>query len=395
MFAHFVSRVASPLLAVAPLLLAPLALAQDRILYKFDGACTNEVINHAPLGCGNGTLTVGYGTGFAAGRFAGGLGAGNGPTAARNVVDTGWAPATTAWTGDVTIAFWARQETPFTTTLSYLFGMSSSGFRLFTNGVAGRGLFLRGLTSGSGDLALSDTVVDFQSLANGAWVHVAVSIDDTAHIATCYVNGAAVQTVPGTPDVQIDSPGTRLVGGYGPGSLSSYSLDEVLFSQRLYSAAEIAELASGTRAGYGAYSSGTTTQCNPGLVTLDSTGGRPFFGNLSCALRVTVAAPQLCLLLYGETRGSLGGSLPAVLFGEAQRRRRARRRARTVAGRVADAHANADRAAVDRRRHRGRGDAGDALQHGVRTVGVVAQVAARIELGRGHRRRQQRRHRRQ
>jgi hypothetical protein len=315
MFAHFASRVAFPLLAVAPLLLAPLAPAQDRILYKFDGACTNEVINHAPLGYGNGTLTVGFGTGFAAGRFAGGLGAGNGTTSARNVVDTGWAPSTTPWTGDVTIAFWARQETPFTTTLSYLFGMSSSGFRLFTNGAAGRGLFLRGLTSGSGDLALSDTVVDFQSLANGAWVHVAVSIDDTAHIATWYVNGAAVQTVPGAPDVQIDSPGTLLVGGYGSGNLSCYSLDEVLFSQRLYSAAEIAELATGTRAGYGAYASGTTTQCNPGLVTLDSTGGRPFFGNLNYALRVTVTAPQLCLLLYGETRCTLGGALPLPFDG--------------------------------------------------------------------------------
>lgn len=315
MFADFASRVAFPLLAVAPLLLAPLALAQDRILYKFDGACTNEVINHAPLGYGNGTLTVGYGTGFAAGRFAGGLGAGNGPTAARNVVDTGWAPATTAWTGDVTIAFWARQETPFTTTLSYLFGMSANGFRLFTNGAAGRGLFLRGLTSGSGDLALADTVVDFQSLANGNWVHVAVSIDDTAHIATWYVNGAAVQAVPGAPDVQIDSPGTLLVGGYGSSSLSSYTLDEVLFSQRLYSAAEVAELATGTRAGFGAYSSGTTTQCNPGLVALDSTGGRPFFGNLNYALRVTATVPQLWLLLYGETRCTLGGVVPLPLDG--------------------------------------------------------------------------------
>lgn len=317
MFDSFVLRSFPSALAAAAaaLSLAAGAVAQDRILYKFDGACTGEVINHAPLGYGNGSLTVGYGTGFAAGRFAGGLGAGYGQTSVRNVVDTGFAPATTPWTGDLTIALWARKETSFSSTLSYLFGMSANGFRLFTNGAAGRGLYLRALTSGSGDLLLPETVVDFQTLATSNWVHLAVTIDDTAHVATWYVNGSPVHTVTAAPDVQIDSPGTLLVGGYGATSLSSYSLDEVLFSERLYSAAEIAELATGTRAGYGAYDSDTTTQCNPGLIALDSTGGRPFFGNLNYALRVTAAAPQLWLLLYGETRCTLGGVLPLPLDG--------------------------------------------------------------------------------
>lgn len=315
MFAHSLRVVATSASVVVPCLLAafaPLAAAQDRILYKFDGACTNEVINHAPLGYGNGTLTAANGTGFTSGRFAGGLAAGNLVTGQRNLVDTGWSPATTPWTGDLTIAFWARQETSFTTQLSYLFGMDTSGFRLFTNGAAGRGLYLRGL---SGDLLLADTVVDFINLASAGWVHVAVTIDDTAHVATWYVNGAAVSVVGGAPDTQIDMVGTLRLGGYAGVVGSAYALDEVLFSQRVYSPAEIAELATGTRAGFGAYSSGTTTQCNPGLIALDSTGGRPFFGNLGYSLRVTATVPQLWLLLYGETRCTLGGVVPLPIDG--------------------------------------------------------------------------------
>lgn len=319
MFAHSLRVVATSLFVAVPCLLAafaPLAAAQDRILYKFDGACTNEVINHAPLGYGNGTLTAANGTGFTAGRFAGGLGAGDPSNSVRNVVDTGWSPAATPWTGDLTIAFWARRETPLAVSqVSYFFGTSSSGFRLFTGGFAGRGLALRSVASGAGDLLLDQTVVDVQSLADTDWVHLAVTVDDTAHVVTWYVNGVAVSTVSTSLDLQIDSPGSLLVGGYASASSSAYALDEVLLGQRLYSAAEIAELASGTRAGYGAYSSGTTTQCNPGLIALDSTGGRPFFGNLGYSLRVTATVPQLWLLLYGETRCALGGVVPLPIDG--------------------------------------------------------------------------------
>jgi hypothetical protein len=306
---HSLFFVASALAFTVP------TVAQDFLLYKFEGACSNEVVNFAPQSHGNATLTANFGDGFSPGFFGEGLGAGQPTPTLRNIVNTTWDPAVDPLTGNLTIAFWARQEVPFTTQLSYLFGMSSSGFRIFTNGAAGRGLFLRSATTPVTDMLLPDTVVDFQTLAASNWVHVAITIDDTAHVATWYINGAAVHTHAALGSVSVVSGGTLQLGGYAGATGSAYTLDEVLFSRSLYGPLTIAQLATGTRSGHGHYLTGSTTQCGAGNVVLDAVGGRPTIGNPLYTLRITPTTPGLWLLLYGENRCSFAGLAPLPLDG--------------------------------------------------------------------------------
>ncbi|MCU0864046.1 MAG: LamG domain-containing protein [Planctomycetes bacterium] len=297
------------------LTLAAPTTAQDLLLYKFEGACTNEVINYAPFGLGNGTLQVGVGTGFAPGYVGEALGGGNTFTNVRNLVLTGWDPSVDPITTNLTLALWARQATNVTTTPSYFCGMDNSGFRLFTSGAAGNGVYLRSTGSALPDLLLPDTVTNFVALAATNWVHLAVTIDGGTGTAIWYVNGSSVLTVPGYTGLNISGPGEFVVGGYAITGDSSHHVDEFLLSRRLYTAAEIALLANGTRAGVGTYTSGSTTQCNSGVVTIDTVGGRPAIGNLTHGIRITAAAPSLWLLLYGETRCTFAGSLPLPLAG--------------------------------------------------------------------------------
>lgn len=295
-------------------LAAPTA-AQDLLLHKFEGACTTEVINYAPLGVGNGTLQVGLGTGFAPGYVGEALAGGNTFTNVRNVVRTGWDPSLEPITSNLTLAFWANQATSVTAAATYLCGMDNSGFRLFTSGAAGNGLYLRSLGSAQPDLLLPDTVTNFVALAAANWVHIAVTIEGSTGTATWYVNGSSALTVPGYTGININLPGQFLVGGYGATGESSYDVDEFLLSRRLYTAAEIAQLATGTRAGVGTYQSGSNVQCNSGAVTIGTAGGRPTIGNLIHGITITAAAPAVWLLLYGETRCSFAGSLPLPLAG--------------------------------------------------------------------------------
>ncbi|MBL8752490.1 MAG: LamG domain-containing protein [Planctomycetes bacterium] len=292
------------------------AQAQDFLLYKFEGACSNEVVNFAPGSTvGNGTLVANFGDGISPGFFGEGLAAGQQTPTLRNLVDTNWNPSTDPLTGNVTIAFWARQEQAFLTQLSYLFGMSGSGFRIFTNGAAGRGLYLRSATSPVTDMLLPDTTTDFQALAANAWVHIAITLDDTAHVATWYVNGTSVFTQANIGTVQVLTGGELQLGGYAGATGSAYTLDEVLFSRSLYPPAAIALLATSTRAGDGSYLTGSTTQCGAGNVTLDSVGGRPSLGNALYSLRITPNAPSAWLLLYGENRCTFAGTAPLPLDG--------------------------------------------------------------------------------
>ena len=218
-------------------------------------------------------------------------------------------------TTNLTVAFWAREAIPASASVSYLFGMDTSGFRLFTNGVAGNGLFLRNVGSVPVDLQLPASTTDFKALAAANWVHIAATIESATGTATWYVNGSPVLTVPGYTGLNINSTGEFMVGGFAGTGESSYDLDEFLLSRRLYTAAEIAQLATGTRAGFGTYTSGSLTQCNSGSVTLDTVGGRPAYGNLSHGIRITAVAPSIWLLLFGDTRCKFGGALPLPLAG--------------------------------------------------------------------------------
>ncbi|MBZ0151076.1 MAG: LamG domain-containing protein [Planctomycetes bacterium] len=177
--------------------LASTLSAQDFLLYKFDSPCTNEVINHAN-GSGafpaNGTLAYNTPTAYQPGMFGGALSGGSAATNTYSRVDSGWSPAAQPMTGSITLAFWAKERTPVGTALNYLCGCTSTGHRLFTNGVGGTGLYFRNIVASGPntlDLVLPAATTNFQALASAGWVHIALVIDATAGTADWYVNGTS------------------------------------------------------------------------------------------------------------------------------------------------------------------------------------------------------------
>lgn len=293
------------------------AFAQDFIHYKFDSTCTTEVINYAtgPQALAtNGTLQSNsslspWDSGVWGGCLAGGS---NVTTTYYNRVVTGWNPGTQPVTGALTMAWFMRQRpgSALNTTLSYLSGAPSGGFRLFTNGIAGRGLYQREIfpSGGNGSSAPRDFFLpaanaDIQTLAASNWVHVAIVIDPAAGTADWYVNGTSALQISGVPGASITLAGPFMVGAYstsatGAGSL--YDMDEFLMSFRAYSAAEILAMSLAPRAGDGDYLSGTTTQC--GTLGLASAGGPPSLGNTGYGLVVSPSAPSFYTILTGFDR---------------------------------------------------------------------------------------------
>ncbi|MCA8965207.1 MAG: LamG domain-containing protein [Planctomycetes bacterium] len=310
-----------PLLAA--MTLAVTATAQDFIHYKFDSTCTTEVINYANGSqalAANGSLQSTSPTSpYVAGVFGSALAAGStvAPTY-QNLVVTGWDPSVQPVTGDLTMAWFMRQNvangSPF-----YIMGAPSGGFRLFTGGVAGRGLYQRVIlaTGGNGtnasianDFYLPDTVVDIQTLASAGWVHVAMVVDATAATATWYVNGTQALQITGvTGGASITAAGPFRLGGYS--SVSHFDIDEFLMSFRAYSPAEILVLSLSQQAGDGDYVSGSTTQC--GSLSLTSANGRPQLSNFFYSLELGVTAPSFYQFMFGLDRCSLGGVLTLPL----------------------------------------------------------------------------------
>lgn len=307
------------------LALAAAASAQDFIHYKFDSNCSNEVINYAtgPQAlASNGTLQMAatspgaWDTGVFGGCLRGGT-----TTSAWNKVLTGWNPATQPVTGNLTIAWFMKQRSAAApnTSLTYMMGAPSGGFRLFTGGVAGRGLYQReifasggnGGTSGTRDFSLPAATSDVQTLASTGWVHIAMVIDAVAQTADWYVNGASVLQITGVPGASITLTGPFQIGYYSSGSL--YDTDEFLMSFRAYSAAEILALSLAPQAGDGDYLTGSTTQC--GSLSLASTGGRPYLGNAGYGLTVTPAASSFFALLVGFDRCQYAGVFPLPMDG--------------------------------------------------------------------------------
>ncbi len=315
---------------VGLLLLATGAPSQDFIHYKFDANCTNEVINYAtgPQAFpGNGTLQSNsvispWDVGLFGGCLAGGA---NVAPAYYNRVVTGWNPATQTITGDVTIAWFMRLRTGASlgTTLNYLAGAASGGHRLFTNGVAGVGLLQRSVLVSGGNNAATDfqlpaATTNIQALAAAGWTHVAMVVDSAALTATWYVNGANVFQLTNVPGALISLTGSYMVGAYttsATGGGSAYDIDEFLISRRAYTPGEMLALSLAPRAGDGDYTSGIGSQCGAGNVTLSSSGGAPFAGNLSYALDVNATTTSLFILLAGFDRCLFGGVVPLPLDG--------------------------------------------------------------------------------
>lgn len=310
-------------LAVAAALLLPFASAQDFVHYKFDSACTAEVINYA-RGPGafpqNGVLESNTSPVFAPGRFGQALAGGNANTGAYNRVRVGWVPSAQPMTGDITLAFFAKQRNAPGTSLNYLCGTSTSGHRLFTNGLAGTGLLFRNIVASGGtpttfDLQLPAATTNFQALTAAGWVHIALVVDTAAGTADWYVNGLPVLQRTGVGAGLIDSTGDYLVGYQSTVNECNYDLDEFLLSNRAFSPAEVLQLAQAPRPGDGRYDSDIPSQCGAGNIVVGSAGGPPAIGNASYAITVSTAAPSFFVLLPGFTRCTFGGSIPLPLDG--------------------------------------------------------------------------------
>lgn len=313
----------SRLSVAATALLSPFLSAQDFLHFKFDGGCTAEVINYA-RGPGafpeNGVLESNAATVFAPGRFGQALAGGNAATNVYNRVRVGWVPSAQPMTGDITLAFFAKQRVAPGTSTNYLCGTSTTGHRLLTNGIAGTGLVVRDVVASGGaptsvDLQLPGTTADFQSLAAAGWVHIAVVVAAAAGTADWYVNGLPVLQRTGVGAGRIDSTGEYLVGYQSTVNACNYDLDEFLLSNRAFSPAEIAQLAQAPRPGDGRYDSDVPSQCGAGNIVVGSAGGPPALGNSSYAITVSTGAPSFFVLLPGFTRCTFGGSIPLPLNG--------------------------------------------------------------------------------
>lgn len=303
------------------------SLAQDFIHYKFDSNCTDEVINYAtgPQAlASNGQLqtnsaTSAFDVGVSGGCLAGGSIVA--PTYYNRVI-TGWNPSTQPVVGSLTMAWFMKQRNPLGTagtTLNYLMGAPTGGFRLFTNGIAGRGLYQREIVPSGGngsatavrDFFLPAATFDVQTAAAAGWTHIAMVFDSVAQTADWYVNGTSVLQLTGVPGASITLAGPFQVGYYS--SASAYDLDEFVMSLRAYSPGEILALSLAPQAGDGDYLSGSTTQC--GTLGLASAGGRPFLGNSNYALTITPSSPSFYTLLFGFDRCTYAGVLPLPFDG--------------------------------------------------------------------------------
>jgi hypothetical protein len=304
-------------LLLAAVGLSPVISAQTFVYYKFDSPCTTEVVNFAdgPSSKGNGVLEENSGTPWVTGQFGGALSGGVASTT-WNRVRSSWVPSTAPMTGDITIAFWAKLRTPFTST-NYLNGTSGSGHRLFTGGAAGTGLLQRSVVASGPngvDAPLPGTAANFQALTAAGWAHFALVVDATAATATWFVNGTQAHQIAGVGPGLINSTGNYLVGQWAS-SPSNYDLDEWILDNRAYSAAEVLALSLSTRGADAAYTSAVPSQCGAGNATLGSTGGEPAIGNLGYGLTVTTTTTSLYVLLAGFDRCTFNGSIPLPLDG--------------------------------------------------------------------------------
>jgi hypothetical protein len=304
----------SPLLsAFAIAVVIAAAPSQDVLHYKFDERCGAEVINFAPSAVANGAIVTNLPGGASAARVAGQFdqaltgSAFPGPSSTTHLV-TGWAPTTT--TGNFSFASWIRNRpgNPTAIAFGYLFGATGGNLRLFT-GSSGR-MFLSGFPGGATSAA------DLTPLLNAGWVHIACTVDAAALQATWYINGVADPAVTFTGAVALA--GTNFAVGSRSSTGSNYSpldTDEFLWSDSVWTAAEVLALAAAPRAADGDYTSDVTVQCGGGSTVVSGVGGEPFAGNLSYGLSVATATPSLFLLLVGFDRCLFNGAVPLPLDG--------------------------------------------------------------------------------
>ena len=118
---------------------------------------------------------------------------------------------------DLTIDMWFRYQGG--SSLHYQWNDQaggSSGFRMFTNGIAGSGLYVRSIP-GQGDISWSGNI------QTGNWEHIAVVLDDSAGESRLYINGNLQET--GEYSGPVDLNGLRVLGDggiFGRGTTGGY-----------------------------------------------------------------------------------------------------------------------------------------------------------------------------
>ncbi len=257
----------------------------DVLYYKFETGAGRKAINFAAasgLAPAEGTFKSTYpgGASWAQGRFGRGamLGShfnpknpGNSYGAYYNYLDTGWIPK---FTGSFTVAWFMKERAP-QATLDYIFS-GVGAFRCFTNGIAGKGLWVRSWGGSPADLKLT---YDVQAGARSKWLHVALVVDWASKKATWYVDGKAQAPIKLSAGANVNGTTSFKIGQHVTTFYSfNYDLDEFRFSTRAATPAEILAWATKDLAAAGKYGKG----CGG---TLSGTGvpavGKPFLLNLT------------------------------------------------------------------------------------------------------------------
>ncbi len=138
---------------------------------------------------------------------------------ATNYVDSGWPVnfTNTSWT----LEYWVSLNS-ITTTISYMCGDTSTGFRTFSGGVAGsNGIILRGT-------GITDCWINPAVSAAATWAHVAWVYDNsvTPKVIYGYLNGVlAVTSVQATP-ITVTSANNFRVGAQTTATALNGSMDE-------------------------------------------------------------------------------------------------------------------------------------------------------------------------
>ncbi|MCB9917564.1 MAG: hypothetical protein H6832_04100 [Planctomycetes bacterium] len=290
--------------AIATVAFAASSYAQtstDILYYRFLTGSGTNVINFAPGGPKNGTIVSTVTNPWTTGISNNALrGASNQTPVTANAVDTGWMPQLK---DDFTVAWFMQQETAPGTTLSYLFSEVGS-FRCFTNGVAGKGLYLRAWGGTPADIT---TATDIQTPALTGWVHIAFVVDWTkSKTATIYINGKVDKVTPITAGANFTGTTNMFVGRHlgATSSTWTYNTDEFRFSNRAASPGEVAAWAAMTPAGDGAYNEAAA--CG---ATLGSNNGPPSIGNATYQFALKGSASSPFALSVGFQRGLIAFDL--------------------------------------------------------------------------------------
>ncbi|MHC5071012.1 MAG: LamG-like jellyroll fold domain-containing protein [Planctomycetota bacterium] len=167
-----------------------------------------------------------------------------------NYIDTGWKGG---MTGSMTISWFMRLRTDLGFLSNKLpnIGYFISGigsFRIFTGGVANKGLVLRAWGGQPADIYLGGGYViphtgyDLHAAARKNWVHITLVVDAAAGEATYYVNGGPMQTTKITGSINLPtSTGNNFrVGAHtSTGSAFNYDVDEFRLLNRAATQTEI------------------------------------------------------------------------------------------------------------------------------------------------------------